>query len=344
MSHETRADPGRAPLVSVLTPVLNGERYLAECIESVLAQTYTNWEYAIVDNASRDRTGEIARHYAALDSRIRVLRNPTLVGVGANHNVAFSTMSPAATYCKVVHADDWLFPGCLESMVALGQRYPSVGLIAAYRLHGDRVDLDGLPYPSSMIPGREIARAMLLGGPYVFGSPTSVMFRADAVRRRDPFFDQWHIHADEAACYDVLTGSDFGFVHQVLTYSRIHADTVTSSVADRMDGYQEGNLIVLRRYGSVFLTPDEYERRLAERTGQYYSALARKVLGWPDPAYWAHHRATLARLGDRLSLRRLALAVAREVLHVAAAPGVELPRAVAKISGRRPPRAGSVAS
>jgi hypothetical protein len=227
-------------------------------------------------------------------------------------------------------------------MVGLGEAHPSVGLIAAYRLHGDRVDLDGLPYPSSIVPGREMARRTLLGGPYVFGSPTSVMFRADLVRTRDPFFDEWHIHADDGACFDVLTEADFGFVHQVLTFSRVHEETLTSS-ASRMDAFQEGNLIVLRRHGPAFLTPAEYERRLADRTAQYYSALARKLLGPPDRGYWAHHRALQARLGGRLSLRQLALAVGREALKVVAAPGVELPRAVAKLTGKHPPRTGSVA-
>ena len=58
------------PLVSVLTPVFNGEPYLVQAIESVLAQTYTNWEYVLVDNASTDRTAEIIQRYVDKDPRI----------------------------------------------------------------------------------------------------------------------------------------------------------------------------------------------------------------------------------------------------------------------------------
>src|SRR5439155_13185774 len=72
-------------LVSVVTPVFNGERYLRECIESVLAQTYTNWDYVIVDNQSTDRTNEIAHEYAARDPRIRVIRNDAFVRVVQNY-------------------------------------------------------------------------------------------------------------------------------------------------------------------------------------------------------------------------------------------------------------------
>lgn len=61
------------PVVSVVTPVYNGERHLAECLESVLAQRYPHWEHVIVDNASTDGSVDIARGYAARDARIRVV-------------------------------------------------------------------------------------------------------------------------------------------------------------------------------------------------------------------------------------------------------------------------------
>ncbi|MFZ1974630.1 MAG: glycosyltransferase family 2 protein, partial [Candidatus Acidiferrales bacterium] len=61
-----------SPLVSIVTPAYNEENYLAECVESVLAQTYTNWDYTIVNNCSTDATLAIAQKYAAGDPRIRV--------------------------------------------------------------------------------------------------------------------------------------------------------------------------------------------------------------------------------------------------------------------------------
>ena len=54
-------------------------------------------------------------------------------------------ISPDADYVKVVHADDLLFPECLERMVALADRHPNIGLVGAYRLNGTEVDLDALP-------------------------------------------------------------------------------------------------------------------------------------------------------------------------------------------------------
>src|SRR5260370_37263796 len=106
----SRADQ---PLVSVITPVYNGEEFLAECIESVLAQTYQNWDYTIVNNRSTDRTLQIAKSYAAKDSRIRVHNNRDFLTIIQNHNHAIRQISPDSKYCKVVLADHCLFPACL---------------------------------------------------------------------------------------------------------------------------------------------------------------------------------------------------------------------------------------
>ena len=120
------------PLVSVVTPVYNGEDFLTECIESVLRQTYGNYEYIIVNNCSTDRSLEIALNYSKRDSRIRVHSNSQFVGVIENHNIAFRLISPNSKYCKVVSADDWLFPECLARMVDVAEANPSAGFVGSY--------------------------------------------------------------------------------------------------------------------------------------------------------------------------------------------------------------------
>src|SRR5262249_50083149 len=154
--------------VSIVTPIYNGESYVAACIESVLTQTYQNWEYIIVDNCSKDKSLEIVRSYARSDSRIVVLANPQHLRAVSNWNYSIGQMSPRSKYCKILHADDWLFPGCISEMVQAGESYPASTLIACYilletsfvdRPCPDRRILNAdIPYPTHVLPGRELGR------------------------------------------------------------------------------------------------------------------------------------------------------------------------------------------
>ena len=74
------------PLVSIVTPVYNSDKYFEECIESVLNQTYQNWEYIIADDQSTDRTIEITKQYADTDNRIKLFRNLENLGHYKNGN------------------------------------------------------------------------------------------------------------------------------------------------------------------------------------------------------------------------------------------------------------------
>jgi glycosyltransferase involved in cell wall biosynthesis len=78
-----------APRVSIGLPVFNGEKFLRECLDSLLAQTFADFEIIICDNASSDGTEEICRAYAARDRRIRYHRNPENLGAGRNYNLTF---------------------------------------------------------------------------------------------------------------------------------------------------------------------------------------------------------------------------------------------------------------
>ena len=320
--------------VTVLTPVYNGEAFIGPCIESVLAQTYEGWEYVLVDNASTDRTGEILRAYAARDRRIRVHTNDRTVPIIANHNIAVRQLGPTARWCKLVSADDALLPECLAQMVSLGEAYPSVGLVSAYQLQGATVGLGGLSYPSPVIPGRWVGRQSLLGSLWVFGGPTAHMLRADLVRARDPFYDESNLHADAAACYEIMTTCDLGFVHQVLTSSSVHRGSATFTTARRLNTYLLGHLTVLKTYGPVYLTRREYDLVLKERLDTYYTFLVRTILAPGGREIWRYHRDGLRRLGVPLEGRRLARALMQQVRRVLLSPGAELPQVMALLRSR----------
>jgi glycosyltransferase involved in cell wall biosynthesis len=305
------AASSREPLVSVVTPVFNGEPYLRDCIESVLAQTYANWDYTIVNNCSTDGTLAIAREYAAKDRRIRIHNNETFVRQIENHNVAFRQISPASKYCKVIAADDWLYPECLERMVDLAEENPGVAIVGAYSLAGTRVVWTGLPYSSTVVvQGRDACRMRLLGGPYVLGTPSSVLLRGDIVRSRHAFYNESNLHADAEACVEFLGDRDFGFVHQVLTFVRVREDSL-SSYSSEVNTALAGLLHELVTYGQKYLSAEELQRRIAEHLRSYYDYLGEQVYYQRGHEFWSFHRGKLAAAGHPLSARRLAWSAIR---------------------------------
>jgi len=311
---ETR--PAGEPLVSVVTPTYNNDAFLRECIESVLAQTHKRWEYIVVDDGSTDGTVALARSYAARDERIRVEAHEERLGVPANWNRALREISADSAYCKVVHGDDWLFPDCLERMVALAEREPSVGVVGAYRIDGARVNLDGLPPQTSVVPGAEICRKTLLGDLFVFGSPTSLLVRSDVVRARDPFYPEGSLHADTEVCFEVLRDVDFGFIHQVLTFTRRHPGAVTS-YAVRVGTYRPETIDLVRKYGPTFLSQDDYERQLAVAVTEYALFLAGRPGGLRDPEFRAYHRNVVSKLADNLDIGAVARGALRQARKMA---------------------------
>lgn len=104
------------PLVSIGLPVFNGEAYLEQAIESILDQTWGNFELIISDNASLDRTGEICQAYMERDQRIRYVRNPENRGAAFNYNQTVALAQ--GQFFKWAAADDWIAPTFLESCLA----------------------------------------------------------------------------------------------------------------------------------------------------------------------------------------------------------------------------------
>ena len=295
--------------VSIVTPVYNGARHLVECIESVLGQTYADFEYVIADNASTDDSLAIARRYADRDHRVRVIAcEDHLSNHIANWNRALSHVNPTVRYVKVLHADDWLFEECVERMVELAERHPSVGIVGAYRLDHDRVTLDGLPLSVDVLPGAAVARSFLLGGPlpFLFGSPSSLLLRAGVIEAHQPFYDEEVLHADNDACMRVLEDSDFGFVHQVLTYTRRHETAISTLRVNRIGTHVPNKIDLFQRWGHIFLSKDEYDRKLFVLLLYYSAWLATSVRKWPLREFRTYHRERMRRILERTSPRELA--------------------------------------
>lgn len=158
------------PSVSVLTTCYNREALIGQAIESVLNSSFGDFEYIVVDDASTDRSAEIARYYAKLDRRMRVYVNESNLGDYPNRNRAASLARGA--YIKYVDSDDIIYPHGLQVMMDCVRAYPESALGLSHP--PDTMQ----PFPICLGPAEAYARHFLGGG--LFGNaPLSAIIRRD---------------------------------------------------------------------------------------------------------------------------------------------------------------------
>lgn len=123
------------PYFSIIIPLYNKAPYVRKAVESVVGQTYTDWELVVVDNGSTDGSGEIVAGFS--DARIRMVRLEENMGPGAARNYgvacqgdlkAATQNNPASPYICFLDADDWWEPTFLEEMAGLIERHPDAGI------------------------------------------------------------------------------------------------------------------------------------------------------------------------------------------------------------------------
>jgi glycosyltransferase involved in cell wall biosynthesis len=319
--------PAGRPLVSAVTPFYNTAPYLAKCIESVLAQTYSHFEYILMDNCSTDGSSEIAENYARHDPRIRLIRCSQFLSQLANYNRALAEISEKSEYCKIVEADNYIFPDCLSMMLEAFGQSEGIGLVSSYCIEGSDIKGSGYPFPMPRLSGKEAARQYLRGGPHVFGSATTVMYRSSLVRHQQPFFNESLPHSDTEKCMEILEHWDFGFVHQILSFLRIDNESISSEFRT-FQPHVLDRYIIVQRYASTFLGAAEAASLKEESKRQYYRVLAKEAILLRPPEFWRHHREGLETLSEPIDWRYLALSVGLALLWLVSNPGMMVRRAL----------------
>lgn len=168
------------PLVSVLMTAYNRQEFICDAIESVLAQTFADWELIIVDDCSHDRTVKIANGYAAHDNRVRVYVNERNLGDYPNRNYA-ATLA-RGEFLKYHDSDDLMYPHCLAMMSSLLVACPQAG----FALHPGAREWPGGPCPMLLTPRLCYQREFFGTGMFQMG-PSCALFRAHVFRRLGGF-------------------------------------------------------------------------------------------------------------------------------------------------------------
>jgi glycosyltransferase involved in cell wall biosynthesis len=251
------------PLVSVLLPVYNGEAYVREAIESVLAQDYPNFEFVIVDNASNDSTPDIIGEYSS-DRRLRVIRNDKTVPRLENFVKVFASAAAESSWLKFIGDDDQLLKGCLTEMVRVAEAGDKVGLVSSHYYDGERLVTGALPVGQELVKGPQFLRRLLLepNTRETLFSPASLLVAHQAYRALGPFRTDL-LHADHELFYRVLNSFNLAFVHQPLTVSGYHSGSGQAGSTAAGYTFVEAYLIrykSLHKYNNLKLTAMEVER------------------------------------------------------------------------------------
>ncbi|MDD5026620.1 MAG: glycosyltransferase [Candidatus Peribacteraceae bacterium] len=197
------------PLVSVCIPTYNGELFLAEALESVLKQTFTDFELIVCDDASTDRSEEIAA--SVRDPRVRVERNPVRSGLVGNWNRCLT--HARGEFVTVFHQDDRMLLHHLEDAVTLLRSHPNIGFVHSRPREIDNQGrlLDQCTWSrdstDAVVDGRQFVTAMLQG-PNIVCCPTVMMRRTcyeqlGLFDARLPYTADWEMWMRIALIWDV---------------------------------------------------------------------------------------------------------------------------------------------
>lgn len=254
------------PLVTIVMPAYNAERFIAEAIESVLAQTYPNWELFVVDDGSMDRTAEVAKRYK--DPRIRFLRKHN-GGIGSARNLALEKAHGSFLCC--LDSDDVLSPRSLETRLDVFSKDPGLDIVDGRVTFKDiKLQRTLRTYVPQAVqdPFHELvtfsARCFMGPSWMIRWSPDQTLRYTETISHAEDLFF--------CMCYS--SGKRFGFTEEeILLYRR----TGSSSMATNFEGMESSMIWIgreLRRRRMVTWAQGlEYEiRRRRMMAGTFWKA------------------------------------------------------------------------
>ncbi len=210
----------KTPCISVVVAVYNGVKYVSEALESILAQTFGDFEFIIVDDGSTDGTLPILQRFASKDPRVIVISRPNTGIVGAlNDGIA----KARGEFLARMDADDVCFPQRFERQVVYLREHPECVGVGTFVQTIDPYGsvLDRLVHETEHEP---IDRELMTGRGFAIVQPT-IMMRADAVRRVGGYRKQWQ-HSEDLDLF--LRLAEVGKLHNIPEYLlqyRIHYES-----------------------------------------------------------------------------------------------------------------------
>ena len=234
------------PLVSVVTIFLNGDPFMEEAIESVLAQTFDDWELILVDDGSTDASTELAKSYAEKHpGRIRYVEHEGHANLGRSASRNLGIDVARGTYLTFLDADDVHLPTKLEEQVAIMQANPEVAMLCGgniewYSWDGgtDKTNLSGYAFETVIQPPEAILKMYPLGE--VYAPSVEHMLRMDAVRAVGGYEDEFAaMFDDQVLAVKLYLDWPVMFTRKIWLRYRQHQGSCTSEVQRTRSYYKD---------------------------------------------------------------------------------------------------------
>jgi len=207
--------------ILVFVPTYNSEKYLRQCLDSVLKQTFKDWQCVISDDASTDKSVEIAREYEKIDSRFKVLTHEKNVGAANNWNRAKENNNSFAT--KILCADDYLLKDALRRQLDILQRNQTAIVFSERYIvfpSGKKIH-PRLPKYASNISFNGAFKYYINLGRNIFGEPVTALFRTDLFVKSEGFYPKFEYSLDTSGYMAISRGNDVTFDNYVVGAFRV---------------------------------------------------------------------------------------------------------------------------
>jgi len=232
-------------LVSICIPTYNGEKYLSDTLDSIICQSYTNFEIIIGDDSSEDNTFEIISKYKNIIKQpIKIFRNKRRLGIGANWNNSITQAT--GKYIKMLFQDDIMMPTCLERFVQILESDPNIGLVACkrefildddYRVEAEnwlklhenlQKSLMGSTFEDGILDKSFIKSKLFFTVPLnKIGEPSCTMFRRDLIQKVGYFNMKLRQKLDYEFYYRILKYTKIKVTEDKLVVFRLHSNQAT---------------------------------------------------------------------------------------------------------------------
>jgi len=210
------------PLVSVITPAYNAEKYISEAIESILNQTFQDFEYIIIDDASTDATWDIIQEYAKKDERIIAVRNETNQGTPVTRNRGVEMAR--SSYILWQDADDISLLQRVEKQYAFMEAHPEVGILGGYLQFFDESGEKGVRQYAQ--GDAELRKNIFLYSPV---AQPAAMVRKSALEKAGEYNPKYRQAQDLDMSFRIGMFAKFANIQEIMIKYREHPNSATFS-------------------------------------------------------------------------------------------------------------------